>query len=618
MPDQRGRCANIEFCSVAVQQKVQTVPEGEPFACAKCGDRLHTLESNRPRVRRVAAAMAQAAVLVIGSGVVFWYLRVGAPSLSTNSAMAEQMSPASSGVGTIAAPALTPGPINTGAGIAPPNSMVTLVTVDPPPPPPPPPVAEAVAPPLLAVPVAAPAPAPAPAPTPAPSIIAMATPPGTAPVLAQAAVPAPPPVPSASISAPPSVTLVRMAGSNLLASKLARRLASGYLALIGDTDIAAIPYADGSLDIAGMQTGTREVIKLVPSSSAAGFNALLRGNADFAMASRKIRPMEAERLLPVGDLTDPANEQIVAVQGVAVIVHPSNRIQQLTVPQLKDILAGRIRDWAAVYGKPGPISLYTLADQDGTLDVPQDILVTHDNLSPATHPIETEQGLAATVALDRNAIGFVTAGNHGPARILAVAEPGAAPVLPFELAVKTEDYPLTRRFYFYSSSDKSNGPARRFADYVTSPAGQAVVEAAGLVALNLRPEPMAVPDGAPDRFRQLVAGSTRVPVDFRFQPGSTDLDYRGTRDLDRLVAYLKAQRIAPGRLILAAFADNFGSAAINQTVSQKRGDAVAAALTRVGVSPGKVASFSSDLPVADNSTAEGRERNRRVEVYLAP
>jgi len=53
-------------------------------------------------------------------------------------------------------------------------------------------------------------------------------------------------------------------------------------------------------------------------------------------------------------------------------------------------------------------------------------------------------------------------------------------------------------------------------------------------------------------------------------------------------------------------------------VSQKRVEAVVAALSRAGVSPGKAMGFGADVPVADNATADGREKNRRVEAYLAP
>ena len=417
----------------------------------------------------------------------------------------------------------------------------------------------------------------------------------------------------------PTTVLVRLAGSDVMGNKLARRLASGYLSLIGDTGIAASTNAgDNTLEVAGMQTGQREAIKIGSTSSSAGFVALLRGTADIAMSTRKITPAEAERLSSVGDLTNPANEHVIAVQGIAAIVSPGNRIPALTVGQIRDVLSGKMKDWSDLGGTPGAIKVYAVDSREGGIDAPHDFLMAVGSMTGQAVIVANEAALAAAVAADRNGVGLVTVGNTGSARTVPVAESGAIPVAPTDLSIATEDYPLTRRLYFYTGNGAASGVVRRFSEYVASPAGQAAVEASGLVALNVRAEATAVPDTASDRFRQLVAGSTRVSVDFRFQAGSTELDSRGIRDLDRLVNYMKTQRITPNRLVLAAFADNNGPNALNQSVSQKRAEAVAAALTRSGIAPGKVTAFGSDLPVADNATADGRERNRRVEVYLAP
>ena len=202
--------------------------------------------------------------------------------------------------------------------------------------------------------------------------------------------------------------------------------------------------------------------------------------------------------------------------------------------------------------------------------------------------------------------------------MLSVADANASPVAPSDLSISTESYPLSQRLYLYVAPSSPNLFVKRFSAYVSSAGGQAVVEASGLVPLTVKSESVAVPDAASDRFKQLVAGATRLSVDFRFQPGSLELDGRSARDLDRLVTYLKSQRVNPSRLILAGFADSNGAPAANQVVSQRRAEVVTAALSKAGIVPGKTAMFGAELPVADNSTPEGRERNRRVEVYIAP
>jgi outer membrane protein OmpA-like peptidoglycan-associated protein len=71
-------------------------------------------------------------------------------------------------------------------------------------------------------------------------------------------------------------------------------------------------------------------------------------------------------------------------------------------------------------------------------------------------------------------------------------------------------------------------------------------------------------------------------------------------------------------LIMIGFADNQGTPESNLSISKQRAQAVADVFARRGLGGAQVVSFGSDLPIADNSTEEGRAKNRRVEVYLKP
>jgi len=455
--------------------------------------------------------------------------------------------------------------------------------------------------------------------TPSTPVATALAPPLTSPGPVAMAVPASPAAVPAAAEGPAMVdtVLLRLAGSETIGRRLARRMSAGYLSLIGDSEVA-VTATDRLIEVSGLQTGQREVITIVPGSSASGFTALLRGSADFAMSVRRILPAEADRLASLGDMTSPAAESVVGMHGVAAIVSPANRLTSLTIPQLRAILAGRIKDWSELGGVPGPINVYLQESQNGAIDVPQDVLLSTDDTVGQVSKIATEELLAAAVATDRGGIGLTTFGNSGNAKVLALAEPGVPPVLPTELSISTESYPLSRRIYFYTSPTVSNQFVRRFASYVGSAGGQSVMEASGVVPLTVREERASVPDAASERFRQLVSGAARLSVDFRFQPGSLSLDTRSIKDVDRLVSFLKTQHVNPNRVILAGFADNSGAPAANQVTSQRRTEVVMAALSRAGVSPGKTGIFGAELPVADNATPEGRERNRRVEIYLAP
>ena len=586
MVDLRGRCTNLEFCPVAVSQRVMTLPEGSKFVCPRCGEPLQAPDAGRARGLSRTGLVLQIGLALVGAGVVTYKVLQGSGSdPASDPPVAAAAMPGADSAPVLAANRPLP--------------AISLQTPE-----------------ALPQPVALQQPAAQQPP---------AAPPVAAPVLLAPRAPsaAPPPAIPASSQAeaaqPAKTVLLRFAGSSAVGSRLARRLASGYLSLIGDSDIALVPGgAGGAVEIVGMQTGQREAVVISSSSSTAGFTALLRGSADMAMSSRKMSPVEAERLSSLGDMTAPGSETVIGIQGIAVVVSPANHLISLTTPQLRSVLGGRIADWSQLGGAPGPIHIYAVDNQGGAVDTSADMLIGQDELAATTVKVASEQALAAAVATDRGGIGLTVFGNTGNAKVLAVGDANAIPVSPSDVSIATENYPLSQRLYLYVAPSSPNLFVKRFSAYVSSAGGQAVVEASGLVPLTVKSESAAVPDAASERFKQLVAGATRLSVDFRFQPGSLELDGRSVRDLDRLVTYLKSQRVSASRVILAGFADSNGAPAANQVVSQRRAEVVTAALSKAGIVPGKTAMFGAELPVADNATPEGRERNRRVEVYLAP
>jgi outer membrane protein OmpA-like peptidoglycan-associated protein len=68
--------------------------------------------------------------------------------------------------------------------------------------------------------------------------------------------------------------------------------------------------------------------------------------------------------------------------------------------------------------------------------------------------------------------------------------------------------------------------------------------------------------------------------------------------------------------MLIGFADSIGTREVNLALSKRRAQAVADQMQQEGINPVLVTGFGQELPVADNSTPEGQEKNRRVEVWL--
>jgi phosphate transport system substrate-binding protein len=144
-----------------------------------------------------------------------------------------------------------------------------------------------------------------------------------------------------------------------------------------------------------------------------------------------------------------------------------------------------------------------------------------------------------------------------------------------------------------------------------------VVEKENFIPLEIVTQRSELPAGSSSAYQAVIAGAERMSVNFRFNTGSNQLDNRALADLDRVTEFLIRTSTNPSKLVFIGFADNVGDPASNIVLSKERANAVAAALRTRGITPGRITGFGSENPVASNATPEGRERNRRVEVWVS-
>jgi phosphate transport system substrate-binding protein len=551
-----GCCRNTDYCAAAAKGRRFEVAVGKPFICPECGKPLAPPPGGSGRGGLLIGAAAVA--LVVGVGVTAYTL-LGhggdATRAQAETAQAHAVPPLGE---PLAAPAST-------AQAAPAKPVVLAMATTPP---------------------------PAPA--------------QTAPNLA------PPAMPAAG-----DLVLLRIDGATAIQSSLGPRLAEAYLNSVGDTDISETRDPSGhTMIVAGMRGSAREDIVINSYSATHGFKTLGSGDADIAMSTRRIKPAESQALSALGDMTSAASEHVMALDGIAVIVNPGNPVAQLDVSQLRAIFTGTVSNWSQLGGTAGTVSPWARNKESGTYDTFADLVMSGSTLAQSARSSDDDTAIAATVAQDPGAIGFVSQAHIGNAKAVAIAATGGVPVKPTAFSLSTEDYPFTRRLYLYTANHPKNPFVARFAEFAQSPAGQVVVEQSGFVPLTVKQAVVSAPTTAPVKYRQLVSGAKRLSVDFRFLPGSTDLDNRSARDFRRVLTVLSSSHIPGGNLVLCGFADAQGTPETNMELAKRRADAVAAMFRTAGVTPGKVVAFGSDIPIADNSTPEGREKNRRVEVYL--
>jgi phosphate transport system substrate-binding protein len=433
-------------------------------------------------------------------------------------------------------------------------------------------------------------------------------PPKAGPAAASASPVGPPP--------PPGHAALRMCGSNTIGSELAPALAEAFLAKKGATQVVRRGTTDPEHTIvAGMLAGKELDIDVVAHGSATAFEGLAAKNCDIGMASRAINASELAKLASEGDLRSPATEHVIALDGIAVIVNPNSKLRTLDRTALHNIFTGAITDWSAVGGAPGPIKVYARDDKSGTYDTFKNLVLGGDKLVASAQRFSSSEQLADNVATDPAAIGFIGLAYIRSAKALAVGDTGTETMMPTSFTVTTEDYLLSRRLYFYTPASPGTALVPELVSFAMSAQGQTVVRDAGFVDLTVAVHPGSLCVAhCPSGYLTATSGAKRLSLDFRFREGSDEIDSRATRDLDRLTQTLRGYPDAT--LLLFGFSDSSGDSAVNVALSRQRAKAIAAELAARGITAVTVDGFGPALPVASNTTPAGRERNRRVEVWL--
>jgi phosphate transport system substrate-binding protein len=371
------------------------------------------------------------------------------------------------------------------------------------------------------------------------------------------------------------------------------------------------------------------------------FTALENGSAQIGMASRPINDEEATRLIRAGtpNIRSPQQEHVLGLDGLVVIVAQDNPAVSLSIDNIAKIFAGEITDWQQVGLPPGKIDVYSASRKSGTYTT-FDALVMQPHklaLAPSTRFLLSTAEVSDAVAADLNGIGVTSFAFVRGAKGLNVESSCGLITRPSVFTVKTEEYPLTRRLYLYTTAKATHPQVKGFIDFALSKEAQRVIADAQFV--DQTPDSLGFDDqggriayalNAPNedfdiaQMRQLIAdmnGARRLSITFRFRSASIELDTKARADIDRLVALAATPDLRGKRLLLLGFADAVGPYAANAALAQRRAAAVRDTLVAVGkgsIDPSLVVhkGYSELAPVACNDQLEGRNLNRRVEVWV--
>ncbi|HEY7772902.1 MAG TPA: substrate-binding domain-containing protein [Marinagarivorans sp.] len=414
--------------------------------------------------------------------------------------------------------------------------------------------------------------------------------------------------------------LFTLAGSNTVGARLAPSWAKAYLESKGAQGVFIESLSTPNEYRVKGRHGTRMVfIDVRAHGSSTGFKSLKARSADIALSSRPIKDSEASAFGDGQNMRAASTEHVVAIDGLAVIVNPNNRVTELTVEQIAKIFAGKINNWKALGGPDRVINIYARDDKSGTFDTFDSLVLGKAfSLSPRAKRYESNDELSDSVARDLSGIGFVGLASVRNAKALEVSDNNTAALAPKVLFVATEDYPLSRRLYMYTRGQPHQRYVKDFIAFAQGSKGQDIVETIGFVSQNPKSITVAVEEG-PEQYQSLAKLGQRLSINFRFQPGKADLDNKALRDVERLAQHVKSlSRVSGSEAVhiqLVGFSNVESTDKRAQVLSSLRATAVKSALFRFGVRTESVMGFGDHMRVA-SASGSASAKNERVEVWL--
>lgn len=211
-------------------------------------------------------------------------------------------------------------------------------------------------------------------------------------------------------------------------------------------------------------------INVQGGGSTAGVQAAETGIADVGMSSRDLKEVE----LASGLETLP-----IARDAIAVIVHPSNPVVNLSLEQVRGIFAGRVTNWSNLGGKAGSIVVVTREEGSGTRGAFEKLVMGDDGITARALRQDSNGSVRVIVAGHPDSVGYISLGIVDQ-RVKALHLEG---VTPTNENVVSGVYSLVRPFLFLWRTEPSPA-ARDFISYVLSTEGQGLLAAEGLIPVK--------------------------------------------------------------------------------------------------------------------------------------
>ncbi len=212
------------------------------------------------------------------------------------------------------------------------------------------------------------------------------------------------------------------------------------------------------------------------SGSGTGIKALIDGTTNIATSSREAKDKEVATGKEKG-VTLAAHK--IALDGIVPIVHPSMKIDNITLEQLRDIYNGKIKSWKELGGPDRPISSVSRDTSSGTYEVWEEKILKGDKVRPDALLVASNGQSVQTVAQNKFAIGYIGIGYVDKSiKVIKVNGNSAS-----AKSVRDGSWLVARPLFMYTNG-KPAGVIAKFIDFMLSKEGQKIVNEVKYVSMK--------------------------------------------------------------------------------------------------------------------------------------
>lgn len=248
--------------------------------------------------------------------------------------------------------------------------------------------------------------------------------------------------------------------------------AGSSIVIKGSTTV--LPVAQGTLE-AFMKKNPEVKMSLSGGGSGEGIKALIDKTTNIATSSREIKKEEIDLAASKG--VKPV-AHVVAHDAIIPVVHPRNKVNNLSIDQLSQIYQGKITNWKEVGGDDLKIVVISRDSSSGTFESWDHFVMKKTKVTPRAQMLASNGVIVTAIAKNRYAIGYLGIGYVNKS-VKPLQVNGVTPSVQTALS---KEYPLSRELYMYTDGE-AKGDVAKYITFVKSAEGQKIVVKEGFVPL---------------------------------------------------------------------------------------------------------------------------------------